>query len=686
MAHTLERNVRVHQTLHGYADGHRLLAYTTKLKPRDQKTMLLMSDASGAGGSVGPSGYLTGYPLSDSGYYAIARTWPAIEMARPGCVWTHTLLLEFADLASLPSMSFLARAFVRPSDGLEFSKGYSVPLVLEYRDDDETVQATMEGPLKKTLTALYEYPKERVLCASDEYSDHIALLVWAQQWPRLRRSFRFCTLAFSDRSLDGAAFDLQFAPLRERSIRSRFSNVIDAEKIEPSSLAWLQSAVEDIISQGARGLRYFLKNLGGDLAGGREIFVPLCQLHEMIPRFADTPYLVDDAIALLDSGLASSSGISLRSLLVSNISHHAEKVGVHSLDFLIENIGLLSVNAVTSQSDSLGRAIWQHDPHALLRLLDDEGHDHWARHAISLLNICEMVEKVQASPDLLPQLFEFRHDLLYESSIWKIKADWNSAVLHRDSIDVPLMLDAVVSAGRADLAREVTQAFSVPTVLKTLSRHLIQQYEWERRGEFSPWFNSAAESVPAVADYLANGDKKAFVVLVEIAIRTSPDSIPNDFGTDPWFLAIQNASGHSEERDRQILSGYLLARAFGYRSRSQLDLIEYGFDEIFNAALRSQLCDESWRFLQSSLPRSWVSDWDRCQRLREAIADLFVNRPLPPEGFPRITRNDSLFAELAKLTSFTSRGRKYLKKVLQHLKGSGGPQKRIEAIEDLFWW
>ena len=70
----------VHQALHGYADGHQQLAISVTLKPRDQKTLLALSDISGPGARLDENGYLTGYPLPDSGFFAIGRTWPAPEM------------------------------------------------------------------------------------------------------------------------------------------------------------------------------------------------------------------------------------------------------------------------------------------------------------------------------------------------------------------------------------------------------------------------------------------------------------------------------------------------------------------------------------------------------------------------------------------------------------------------------
>ena len=118
MAPALKNNavLQVHQCLHGYVDGHRLIACSTTLKPRDLKTMLILSDSSGPGAMMDDAGYLTGYPLPESGFYALARTWAATEISRPGCVWTHTILVDFADLALVSSMDHFMLEFRRPGN------------------------------------------------------------------------------------------------------------------------------------------------------------------------------------------------------------------------------------------------------------------------------------------------------------------------------------------------------------------------------------------------------------------------------------------------------------------------------------------------------------------------------------------------------------------------------------------
>jgi hypothetical protein len=104
----------VQQTLHGYGEGHRLLAGSASLPAQDIRTMLIFSDSSGGAAKLPADGYLTGYPLLESGKYVLARTWAAPEMSRPGCVWTHSLLIDFSDLATLRSAADLTSLFQKP--------------------------------------------------------------------------------------------------------------------------------------------------------------------------------------------------------------------------------------------------------------------------------------------------------------------------------------------------------------------------------------------------------------------------------------------------------------------------------------------------------------------------------------------------------------------------------------------
>ena len=76
--------VTLHQALHGYAEGHGQLATSVNLKPRDNKTLLILSDISGPGAPLDDAGYLTGYPLPELRFLRLCQD---LARARDVTTW-----------------------------------------------------------------------------------------------------------------------------------------------------------------------------------------------------------------------------------------------------------------------------------------------------------------------------------------------------------------------------------------------------------------------------------------------------------------------------------------------------------------------------------------------------------------------------------------------------------------------
>lgn len=105
----------IHQSLHGYDNGHNLLSSSILLSHEDEDKMKLLSDWSEYDGGVdGDTSYITAYPLNHSGLYVIAKSWYAEEMKRPGCVWTHSLIFNLNDIDNDFNFLFLQQLFRRP--------------------------------------------------------------------------------------------------------------------------------------------------------------------------------------------------------------------------------------------------------------------------------------------------------------------------------------------------------------------------------------------------------------------------------------------------------------------------------------------------------------------------------------------------------------------------------------------
>ena len=141
------------QCLFGYDDGHRLLASSLPLGS-EASPLTELSDL--APGTVfrGSEGYWTGVPAPALGRYVLMRTWPAPEMSRPGCVWTHALLIDLALLESLDDLSVLQKIPVRPGPVFNLSH-YREPISVDKSQVVNIPPRINDAIVKQLIVSLY---------------------------------------------------------------------------------------------------------------------------------------------------------------------------------------------------------------------------------------------------------------------------------------------------------------------------------------------------------------------------------------------------------------------------------------------------------------------------------------------------------------------------------------------------
>lgn len=687
MAHGVRRSQRIklHQALHGYAEGHQQLVVSVPLEQRDVKTMLVLSDLSGPGAQIDEAGYLTGYPLTDSKKYALARTWAAPEMPRPGCVWTHTLLIDFADLATLADTAQLLELFRRPSGGNNADYGISLEATTGQRA--ATLTPSAENYARRLLAFLYGNAGKPVVVArpSGFDPDPVVMAIWAQQWPRLRRAFRFSTLSMADRSSEVGAFDLQLFPSLDRSVRSRFPGTIEATD-EASDEPWLDDALSDLMRPDVSGLRAFLRRIGGDVATGREAFRSLCCLHGLIEDFKSNPNAVDSAILLLEEDLGSVQARAARAIVASAALSNLNKLDSFAIDFLIRHLELADIDAVDEGGERLGHEIWKNDPSRFEELLQGgERQIALVGKAISTLGIEDLVKGLPKAPQLLPILLSRRPDLLASEGFWRrdfAPVDLAFSTLANRPEFWSEGVAAMIAAKRDDLAPRAIREFGAVEVLRVLAMEFGTRGSDEQN--LANWLAVAVSDPALVGQFLTEQKLLTWTFLTFIAMAVPPDAVPNDHGVDPWLLAIQAVSAADPIVPPVFLSTYLLSRAFGERTGNEGELAQVAFETTYKAAEADQLSESAVRLLHSSLPWHW-QERDLCLRILRSVRDLFVFNELPPEVFAHIAKDDKLFAELAVVVARRVRGRRFLKCVRRWMKENDSAQydKRIRIIKGL---
>lgn len=666
MAHAVGEHLKVQQTLHGYAEGHRLLAGSVNLSAKDMRTLLTMSDISGSGARIDPSGYLTGYPLAESGAYALARTWTAPEMPRPGCVWTHTLLIDFADLATLASLGELDVLFRRPE--LPSYGNYTKPLSV---GNAKVVRALTGDELKwsqKLLSALYGKPRERVIAArlEDVDADASVLAVWSQQWPRLRRGFRFCTLVAADRSSEGNVFDLQLFHPTDRGSKTRFQKAVDANSVTGVEPLWIEEATSDLANPDVFGLRSFLHTAGSDIDFGRAAFGSLCRVHRCLREAPGSANAFRTSIDIITAEFSPNQARAARMAVTKLAVLHAEALDDVAIDFILRHLDLVDMDTVRSRALRLGRAIWKNTPGRLVALRKMDGSSQVvAENTLAALNLQEIIEGLERAPAVASVLLQCRQELACQVGFWAIPGLDIAKVfaeLRSDGDKARQVIGAIMVAGRVDLASRCLSRWGAHSVLEVCIEQVVSGAVLS--ATLTPWMMDAAWDSMAVAAILSSGRPLPWEILVMLARLIEADRVPNEIGDDPWVVAIHNATGQMPGDAQTFFCAYLLCRALGNRSRNPGELARFGFEPTYRAVECNSLPDDSWRALEPRLP--WSMFWfgrDRCPRLRVAVVDLFTDRYLAPEIFVGLVESDELFLQLVEMAGQSRKGREYLEMV-----------------------
>ncbi|WP_156373569.1 hypothetical protein [Pseudorhodoferax sp. Leaf267] len=662
--------VKVHQALHGYSHGHRQLACSVTLPTKDARLMLVMSDVSGPGVASLGLPYLTGYPLTESGLYALARTWPAPEMSRPGCVWTHTLLIGFADLATLLTPSAIAEFFERPT-----MKGpldaFSADFLVKTQDHIVGPSLSSEATswFARLAGAVYEHPDVPVWArrAEGEDIEDAVLRLWDQQWPRLRRSFRFCTLTSRDRSQDGMPFDLQLTSGSESSSHLRFSSTVEGfEASSESTGPWLDDLVHDARFPHASTLRPFLRKLGADMLGGREAMRPFCSLHAALE--ATDAVGVSEAVARVEASPVLATSDLVKSIVVQAAMPNLTEMKGQVLDFVIENVSLLPGDSVSRTQGQLAKMLWERDPRRLLELSSDsrQGVREAIRAGAAAIPVDAVIEKLPEVSDFAELLLTLLPATAEAPEFWS-STNLPPSLATRAGVD--LSDDAVLRAMMLGLRATSSIYAAVHAVGPLASLDCIQRLlaSSQFRDRALPWLRAVCADTNLVAEFLARGAAPTAELLLLLADNLEPDAVPNDLGADPWYTALEtlvNAGGDVPFE----LQVFAFRRALGRRSRSVGELLELVFEPLHQTAEQGAFPEDQWRRLEVALP--WTpfwQQWDRAIRLRRAAARKCFELDLDAETLTNLVRSDELFLQLMEEIWEIWGGLRYLRTVSSSL-------------------
>jgi hypothetical protein len=649
----------VHQFLHGYSDGHRLIEGSVKLPSGLARLMLKMSDLSGSSVVSGFERYITGYPLESINAYALAMTWYASEMPRPGCVWTHTITLPVQTLATISALVSLTRVFRRPKRGFlksDYAETISFersPVQVNALEEDAEVP---RGQLGSIFSAYYGSPNFSpvVLVArdSDEFSEAIFAL-WSQQWPRLRQKFLFCTGSLSGRSFDGRTFDIQCSPPTAAKDVAREA-VAEPLRVEPILIPPdgntrppdLESAVDDAVLPNGGAFRTFLWASVDDSADRRDVSY-FAKIYDVVT----TSQSVNAVIHLVaESFPEPNRGTRLKQLLFGN----------DRLDFVARNFQdrdiLFSLATTTDFQVFDSEALSIED--RITRLCANKPDEaRWLLRQLLEATVNDLGETIlptlivhmdtdtakeitQERPKFLPGLFRAKPDLARSPELWKLGGDRKrelfEAVVGQKELDssaIHGIVAALLDSNSEGFLRRSIDHWGKDAVFSILD--WVDSHE----GRMSRASRDALSNQPdLVMDWVQQKSDSSPASVVAVAHVVAPyASRISERDSAVWLRTFRDVQGTANDAEKDYLASLLLTLAFCNAPPAPLDLVAESYQRVHQSAWEERLSDEAWSIVEPFVPElSWWKNWDKCERLNRGLIAAFIRHRWPSSGLRRV--------------------------------------------------
>jgi hypothetical protein len=625
-----------------------------------------MSDMSGQSMRNGFEEYITGYPLKKMNLYAFAKTWYAPEMKRPGCVWTHTLLIKFPDLVYLNSSKGLLNLFEKPVLDSDFNS-YSVKKEVFIEDSDFDIKQNFfnEELLEETIFNLYSKQDGSVLLQVKNpcEAESIILSIWTQQWPRLKRNFSFCTGSISPRSVNGRYLDLQAIPYDGNLLKSN-DNFLILGKSSPKTKKenWVMVIYNDLLIPS--NLRDFLKRYGVDVKNERGSFKSLVELFSFLKDNSDQKTL--SQIIKVVAGLFPSSNDA--NILKSSL------FGLNSLNNVLlsfnEEEEILFQLSITRYYKSFDisklllreriKSLYLENSDLVLRILNDMVGLEINPFGIEMLkeiaflvdeNSLESINKKYRK--LLSVFLSLNINILYFDSFWKCKPEDQKENFH--------ILLKINEKNRIDFQKFVNKILELGVYI---DHDLISNNSFDIIHHILTWLNDdPSRCIPSdlrgsLANYSKeilswfNEQKRVNSNAVDFLLSTlnpnSKDVINN--GDTLWIKLLKNNEIKKNCRLELNLKAFVLALILNKPNQNSLDLFSITFESVYISILKDNLDFDSWKRIEIHTKQLvWWNDWDKGKKLLTALFEIFSKNGWEANDLEKLFKNREVFERVLTL-------------------------------------
>lgn len=661
--------IKVDQTLHGYSEGHRLLAASRRLSGESQRAMRTLSDLSGPRLVPGFADYLTGYTLSEEKLLCLARTWYADECDRPGCVWTHTLLLSSRNLNLINSLECLLPLFRRPSpveEGNTNLELYSQPLSLMVHPP-APIKYSPPSIAKKLLE--YVYGTGVPIVIPDDDSEDLQALhfaLWRQAQGLAGITLQFCTGAIQPRVAVCGQFDLQTVPrdsIRE-IVRTHKSVQVCEQSQTRSQPRWVELLDEDLQCE-ETPFRSFLHRYGD--ARERAAIGAYARIYTLLSRESGSYQEVLETIAV---GFPKDSEATALKISVAGAPHNRDLTpGIPEEQVLA---ALLVEPRSAFDADSLQvrsrfSELWHHNEFAARQVaksaLSQRTHiaDEICDELYVLLSAKSIGSFIAHEPDTALSLISRKPELAIHRDVWCASPQFVAEAMQVVSASNSLMESDIVQIVTNQLrSRTGNVASSMVSDFPTMAAEAVLRWLREDADRTAPYdWKASIENATELADWLKKSLQDCDNVASIIRLASPASPLVGAIAAEHWLACA----------DRCLPSAdpgiYALLCCLGLDRTDEVgqELLSKSFPILYTMAEGGAVREVVWQAVAERLPATgWW--WDKCRRMRVGLVKKFASAKWPPVKFLHCLASARVLSDMVQMWGWEQNERDFLGSVL----------------------
>jgi len=645
--------VKLHQCLFGYDDGHRKLASSVRLPDAVETQLLLLTDMAPGLNTAEVKPYWTGTPVPALKSYALIKTWPAPEMPRPGCVWSHVLLLQFSDIPQFESLASLSSWFRRP-DLEQGVDAYSKSLELSTSTVGLIPGLISDANALRVVRALYRNSEEGFVAAPQGTLDATIFAVWSQQWPKLRRTFSFRSAVSPSENRQTFKFHLRIIVGAEAESSDRVASLD----------GWEAAAIADLRSSEPTDFRRFLWRYGSDLRNGIRKFQFLADLFTSIhanrlssDELANVLCKIQQTLPLKDDG-----ALLKEDLLLGKHSEYSLLPSVDRMDVLEYFLNEDVVESFPIDPEHLINAVFADGERLTARLVSNAERATSRQTPLALSFVDKIIEvaspltfllQTKECPNLRYRAIHSRPELLDSEELPSIDVPHLSTLisfLPSDADVTERVIERLLTLEDSSIASQVFVSYSAPTIRAVM--HRVQKKLTDRtQAVSSVWLRGVNDRVDELltGEYLNTlGSTSAIAAMAE-ALGYDRSGVLRH-GPLPWVAALRGARPDATGEQLQVLAAFLIVLALEKPVRGSETIFEFSFDLLHSALMTSSLSPRAFAMLTRYLPDLWWwQQWDTALRLRLAVTKAYEKGHLDSSRFRNLTNDHAVSKQLDDL-------------------------------------